>query len=83
MRTFAIVVSLVLTAITIPVLVKAILDMTAVIRGGQPAVDRTDKPTSRSLTMLKETVGHTRMLQWTAIGIMHWFVFAAFIFLRS
>ncbi len=33
--------------------------------------------------MLKETVLHTRMLQWTVVGVMHWFVFAAFIFLST
>ena len=33
--------------------------------------------------MFKETLVHTRMLQWTWIGIMHWFVFAGFIFCAS
>ena len=28
--------------------------------------------------MLAETLGHTRMLQWNAIGVAHWFVFVAF-----
>ena len=28
--------------------------------------------------MLKETLGHTRMLQWTHVGIVHWFVFVGF-----
>ena len=28
--------------------------------------------------MLKETLGHTRMLQWTAMGVGHWFVFIGF-----
>ena len=28
--------------------------------------------------MLKETLGHTRMLQWTLVGAAHWFVFVGF-----
>jgi hypothetical protein len=28
--------------------------------------------------MLAETLGHTRMLQWTKVGAAHWFVFIAF-----
>ncbi|UYM07083.1 (Fe-S)-binding protein [Solicola gregarius] len=83
MQIVAIVVSLAITVVTVPVLVLAIRQLLGVVRMGQPAVGRTDNPGARTLTMLKETVGHTRMLQWTWIGIMHWFVFAAFIFLST
>ncbi|HLR83914.1 MAG TPA: (Fe-S)-binding protein [Nocardioidaceae bacterium] len=83
MQTVAIVSSLTITAITVPVLVVAIMRILGVIRIGQTAVGRTDKPGARTVTMLKETVLHTRMLQWTWIGIMHWFVFAAFIILST
>ena len=83
MQTFAIVVSLGLTAVALAILVPAVLKMLGVIRLGQPATSRTDQPLPRTLTMLKETVLHTRMLQWTWIGVMHWFVFAAFIFLST
>lgn len=60
-----------------------IRDMLAVIRAGQPAVGRKDDPRKRTKNMLVETVGHTRMMQWHWIGIMHWFVFAAFIYLST
>jgi Fe-S oxidoreductase len=83
MRVVAIVVSLAITAVAVALAVKAIKDMVAVIRAGQPAVGRTDNKPARWANMFKETLGHTRMLQWTAIGIMHWFVFAGFIFLSS
>ena len=83
MQTVAIAASLTVTAVTIPVLVVAIMRMLGVIRIGQPAVGRTDNPGARTATMLKETVLHTRMLQWTWIGVMHWFVFAAFIILSA
>lgn len=83
MQITAIVVSLGLTAVTIPVLVKAIMDMTATIRAGQAVAGRTDQPARRWATMFKETIIHTRMAQWGWVGVMHWFVFAAFIFLST
>ncbi|GAA1947172.1 hypothetical protein GCM10009798_02760 [Nocardioides panacihumi] len=81
MQAFAIVVSLVLTVAAVALLVGAVRSMLGVIRTGQPAPGRTGNPGRRTVTMLKETVLHTRMLQWTVVGVMHWFVFAAFIFL--
>jgi Fe-S oxidoreductase len=33
--------------------------------------------------MLRETLGHTRMLKWTVVGVSHWFVMLAFILLSS
>ncbi len=83
MRVVAIVVSLAITAVAVALAVKAVRDMVAVIRKGRPAIGRTDNKGARWANMFKETLGHTRMLQWTWIGIMHWFVFAGFIFLSS
>ncbi|MBA2954769.1 4Fe-4S dicluster domain-containing protein [Nocardioides sp. MAH-18] len=83
MQTFAIVVSLALTAVTVVVVTLAVRQMLGVLRQGQPALARTDAKGARTATMLKETVLHTRMLQWTWIGVLHWFVFAAFIFLST
>lgn len=77
------VVSLVATAIALAIAVPGIRSMLSVIRAGQKAHGRTDNPGARIKNMLVETVGHTRMLQWTWIGIMHWLVFAGFIFLSS
>jgi Fe-S oxidoreductase len=39
---------------------------------------RRDNPGERWKHMLTETLAHTRMRQWNAIGIAHWFVFIAF-----
>ena len=44
---------------------------------GQPT-RRTDNPAGRSVTMLTETLLHTRMLQWRIVGLAHWFVFVGF-----
>jgi len=83
MQIIAIVVSLALTVGALALLVPAVRKMLGVIRSGQPAPGRADNPVGRTATMLKETFLHTRMLQWTWIGIMHWFVYAAFIFLST
>ncbi|WP_134740311.1 (Fe-S)-binding protein [Nocardioides sp. 503] len=77
MQIVAIVVSLAIAAVGITLFVRAIRAILATLRIGQPA-SRTDNPLSRTLVMLKETLGHTRMLQWTVVGIAHWFVFVGF-----
>ncbi len=78
MQIFAIVVSLAIAAVGIALFVKAIRSIIATVKIGQPAVGRTDDKAARWTNMLKETLGHTRMLQWTAMGVGHWFVFIGF-----
>ncbi len=81
MQVLAVVVSLAITLVAIALFAKAIGSIVAVVRTGQPTVGRTTHKGARWATMLKETLGHTRMLQWSHIGIMHWFVFVGFGFL--
>jgi Fe-S oxidoreductase len=81
MQVFAIVVSLAIALVAIALFVRAIREIVAVVRIGQPTANRSDSPGSRWSCMLKETLGHTRMLQWSAVGVMHWFVFIGFGFL--
>ena len=83
MQIFAIVLSFALTVAAVAMLVPAVRRMLGVIRSGQPAPGRSDNPAGRTATMLKETFLHTRMLQWHWVGIMHWFVYAAFLFLST
>ncbi|MCL2542523.1 MAG: heterodisulfide reductase-related iron-sulfur binding cluster [Nocardioidaceae bacterium] len=83
LQTVMIVVSLAFTAVAVALVVRAVRMMLGVIRRGQPAPGRTSNPAGRTLTMLKETVLHTRMLQWSWVGILHWFAFAAFIVLST
>ena len=78
MQIFAIVVSLAIAAVGIALFVQAIRSIIATIRIGQPTAGRTDHKAARWTNMLKETLGHTRMLQWTAMGVGHWFVFIGF-----
>jgi Fe-S oxidoreductase len=81
MQVLAIVVSLAITAVAIALFAKAIASIVAVLSTGRPTVGRTDRKGARWATLFKETIGHTRMLQWGHVGVMHWFVFVGFGFL--
>jgi Fe-S oxidoreductase len=78
MQVFAIVVSLGITLVAVALFARAIGSIVSVVRIGQPVVGRTDRQGQRWLTLVKETLGHTRMLQWSTVGIAHWFVFVGF-----
>ena len=67
--TLTLVVSQSVTAVALVLTVRAVRQMVGVMRLGQPA-SRTDKPLARTVTMLKESLLHTRMLQWHWIGAL-------------
>jgi len=71
------------TAVAIVLAVRAVRQLTAVIRQGQPDPTRSGDKPSRTRVMLTETLGHTRMLKWSVVGAAHWFVMVAFIALSS
>ena len=77
MQIFAIVVSLAIAVVGLALFVRAIREILGVIKVGTPT-GRTDNPAGRTLTLVKETLGHTRMLQWTVVGTAHWFIFVGF-----
>ncbi len=78
MQIAAIVISLGITVVGIALFARAIHQMVRVVRLGQPTAGRTAHAGQRWATMLKETLAHTRMLQWTWVGVGHWFVFVGF-----
>ncbi|TDO54573.1 Fe-S oxidoreductase [Kribbella sp. VKM Ac-2527] len=78
MQILAIVVSLTIAAVGIALFGRTIGHMVSVVKLGQP-VSRTDNPGQRTATLAKETLLHTRMLQWSHIGVVHWFVAFGFI----
>jgi Fe-S oxidoreductase len=81
MQIFAIVVSLAITLVAIALFAKAVGQIVSVVKLGRPVIGRKDHAGSRWVNVFKETFGHTRMLQWTWVGIAHWFVFVGFGFL--
>jgi len=70
-----------ITAVAVVLAVRAVRGMLAVIRLGQPDSSRSSDKGARLKVMLTETLGHTRMLKWTAVGVAHWFVMIGFIVL--
>jgi ferredoxin len=74
----AIVVALAVSVVGVVIFVRAVASIVGVVKLGKPAPGRGDQPGQRWRNLLAETLGHTRMLQWTTIGIAHWFVFIAF-----
>ncbi|MGY2078900.1 (Fe-S)-binding protein [Modestobacter sp. SYSU DS0657] len=57
---------------------KAVRAMLAIFRTGQPDPTRSGPVVPRLKTLAVESLGHTRMLKWSAIGAAHWFVFIGF-----
>src|SRR5688572_2934524 len=78
MQIVALLVSLSVTAVAIGLFARTVARIVAVVRLGQPAPGRTDDPGARTVTMVKETLAHTRMLQWTRVGAAHWFLMVGF-----
>ncbi|GAA3343932.1 (Fe-S)-binding protein [Amorphoplanes nipponensis] len=71
----------VVTLVAIVLAVRAVMQITAVIRQGRPDPARFTGKGARTRTMLTETLGHTRMLKWSVIGAAHWFVMVSFMIL--
>ncbi|HEU4349579.1 MAG TPA: heterodisulfide reductase-related iron-sulfur binding cluster, partial [Actinoplanes sp.] len=69
------------TIVAVVLAVRAVRQMTAVIRLGQPDPGRFSDKGARTRTMLVETAGHTRMFKWGVVGAAHWFVMVSFIIL--
>jgi len=57
---------------------RAVRAMLRIIRTGQPDSSRRGPFAERIKAMLVESLGHTRMLKWSTIGVAHWFVFVGF-----
>ena len=71
-----------ITLVAVVLAIRAVRQMAAVVRLGQPVPsDRFANKGTRTRTMLRETLGHTRMLKWSVVGAAHWFVMVGFIFL--
>lgn len=81
MQLAAIIVVLVLSAVGVALLGRAIAQFVRFFRLGAPvpAGTRTDDPARRTVTVAKEFVGHTRMNKWGVIGVAHWFVAVGFL----
>ncbi|MET9733406.1 Fe-S oxidoreductase, partial [Streptomyces sp. NPDC006458] len=80
MQLAAIIVSLVLVAVGSALFGRAVLQIVRSMMLGQrlPAGSRTNDPVQRTVTVVKEFLGHTRMNRWGIVGFAHWFVAIGF-----
>lgn len=80
MQLAAIIVSLVLAVVGVALFARAIAQIYRFVRLGQdvPADTRTDDWTARTVTVVREFLGHTRMNRWGVVGVAHWFVAVGF-----
>jgi Fe-S oxidoreductase len=72
------IICLLLTVVAVVMTTRTVRQMIRTIRLGQPDSTRNGPFGRRFATMLKEVLGHTRMLKWSHVGIAHWFVMAGF-----
>ena len=72
------VVTALLTVVAVVLVTRTVARMVAIIRLGQADGTRTGPFGPRFRTMLVETLGHTRMLKWSHVGVFHWLVMAGF-----
>lgn len=72
-----------ITAVAIYLVVRAVRAMVKVVRQGQPDPSRSGDRGARTATMLRETLGHTKMLKWSVVGAAHWLVMLGFVLLSS
>src|SRR5919112_117760 len=78
MQVVALLVAWTVTVVAVALFARTIARIVKVVRLGRPAPGRTDHPGARTATLVKETLGHTRMLQWTRVGAAHWFLMVGF-----
>ena len=78
MKVVAIIMALAVSVVGVLLFARGVTSIVGVVKLGQPSPGRGDHPGQRWRHMLAETLGHTRMRQWNAIGVAHWFVFIAF-----
>jgi Fe-S oxidoreductase len=74
-------VALLVTGVALVLAVRAVAHMVAVVGLGQPDRSRSGDRRARTVTMLRETLGHTRMLKRSVVGAAHWLVMVGFLLL--
>jgi Fe-S oxidoreductase len=78
MQVVAIVLALAATAAGVALLGRAAAGFVSLVRLGQPDPSRTRDPGRRTLTLLREFLGHTRMARLPVVAVAHWFVMVSF-----
>jgi Fe-S oxidoreductase len=71
-------ISYLITAFALIFLTVRVRQLIALYKRQQPDPTRSNNKSARVSNMLKEVLGHTKMLNFTATGIAHWFVMIGF-----
>jgi Fe-S oxidoreductase len=71
-------ISYLITAFALIFLTVRVRQLIALYKRQQPDPTRSNNKSARFSNMLKEVLGHTKMLNFTATGIAHWFVMIGF-----
>jgi Fe-S oxidoreductase len=71
-------ISYLITAFALIFLTVRVRQLVALYKKQQPDPTRSNNQSARFSNMLKEVLGHTKMLNFTATGIAHWFVMIGF-----
>jgi len=71
-------ISYLITAFALIFLTVRVRQLIALYKKQQPDPTRSNDKSARFSNMLKEVLGHTKMLNFTATGIAHWFVMIGF-----
>jgi Fe-S oxidoreductase len=74
----ALVACLAATVVGVALFARTVGLISRTVRLGQSATDRTGDPGLRTRTLLREFLGHTRMMKIHAVGVAHWFVMVSF-----
>ena len=67
-----------ITVVALVLLTVRVRQLIGIYRKGQADPTRSNDKGARFKNMLKEVLGHTKMLNFTATGIAHWFVMVGF-----
>jgi Fe-S oxidoreductase len=76
-------VSVAITLVAVALVARALAGMVRVVRLGAPDPSRGNAKGTRTVTMIREIFGHTKMLKWTVVGAAHWLVMIGFITLST
>ena len=68
-----------ITVVALALVARAVNQLLAIYKKGQPDPTRGNEKSARFKNMLKETVGHTKMINFSVTGVAHWFVMVGFL----
>jgi Fe-S oxidoreductase len=74
----ALVICLAVTVVAVALFAKVVGRFIATFKVGQGESGRGNEPATRTVTLLREVLGHTRMSRLPIVAVAHWFVMVSF-----